>query len=148
MADRTIPPPEQLEGFLGDIEEAVGQLRVVWRWAYPNAYRRPTHGSADVVSGGEAPDVADVVAATERFRVHLRSAGRHVRNCRNEILGALNEVRDAMPLLDTREVTPEVADVRFIPHPADRGDLARAKAAQGRRKKRAEASGDWGEVTG
>lgn len=147
MTDRYLPTFDQLHAQLADIEHACSQVRERWRWAAPDAFRRPKHGSRELVSGGEGPDTADTVADTERFRVLLRHAARECQDARSRVLGAVADLNDALALLEPPPGA-EVADVRLLQHPADRGDLARAKAAQGRREQRAAASGDWSEVTG
>lgn len=91
--------------------------------------------------------VGDQVVATERYRVKLRHAVREVAEARNRLLGALADLRDAAAMLEPRAMAPDPL-ARAIPHPADRGDLARAKAAQERRLARAQRSGDWSEVVG
>ena len=142
-----IPSPEQLDRLLGDIEDDCRKLRDLWRWAHPDAFRRPKHGSRDVVSGGSTSDVADSVVATESFRTKIRHASREMVDARTRIHGAVADLNDALGLLDPPP-GPEVADVRFLPHPADKGDVRRAQQAQSRRNARAAASGDYSEVTG
>lgn len=142
-----IPRPDQIEGYLGDIDHAVSQIRRLWLWAHPDSHRRPQHGSSEVVSGGGRRDLSDTVTATERYRTYLRHAGREVVDARNRLLGAVADLNDALNLLEPPQ-TPEVADVRLYARPEDEGGIRRAREAKGRREERARATGDWSEVTG
>ena len=87
-----------------------------------------------------------IVVATERFRAKLRHAASEVEDAANRIAGAIADLNDASNLLDGGGSSRPYE--RSLPHPADQGDLALARAAQERRKQRAERSGDWSEVTG
>jgi len=144
---REIPNPEQFNALLDDIAHQAFVLRDGFRWAHPDAFRRPKHASAEIVSGGGDHDVSDLVASTDRFRDRLRHACREVLEARNRLNGAVADLNDAMTLLEPPP-SVEVADVRAIPRSADQGDLERARAAQDRRNVRAAATGDYSEVTG
>lgn len=87
------------------------------------------------------------VVATEQFRRFIRHAAREIVDGRNRLLTAVADLNDALGLLEPPP-GPAVADVRFIPHPADAGDVQRAREAQERRRRRAEASRTWREVSG
>lgn len=148
MSDRfPLPSPEQFDRLLGDIEADTERLRDLWRWAAPDAFRRPKHGHGDAVSGGERPDVANQVASTETYRKLLRHASRELVDAQNRVRTAVADLNDALQLLDP-PAGPEVADVRLLPHPADKGDIVRAQKAQARRQARARQTGDWAEVMG
>lgn len=143
-----IPKPDVLDGFLDDVIHSVGQIRELYRWAEPDAFRRPKHGSVELVSGGGAkPDSADLLASTERYRRLIRHSAREVEDARNRLQGAVSDLNDALMLL---EPPPSLdgPDVRFLEHPADSGDVRRAREAQKRRNARARRTGDWSEVTG
>lgn len=142
-----IPTPDQLNRDLADIVASAPRVRDGWRWAHPDAYRRPKHASAEIVSGGSPPELDATVASTAHYRSLLRNAAKAVLSARNDMLRAEACLNDAMALLDPPP-TSEAADVRFLQHPADRGEVERARAAQGRRLARAERTGDWAEVTG
>lgn len=142
-----IPNPDQLGRFLDDIRHHADVIEREYRWLQPDAYRGPKHGESDKVSGGEHRDLAGTVGNTDRFRTHLRHAAREVLDAANRLAGAVADLNDAAKLLNPPP-GPEVADVRLLPRPADRGDVERAREAQARRQVRAVASGDWGEVTG
>jgi len=146
MVDR-IPRPKQLDPYLDDIVHAVGLIRDAYRWAWPDAFRRPKHAAQDAVSGGAPSDVADLVIATSRFRARVAGAAHSVAEARQRLQRAVADLNDAMALLEPPP-TAEVADVRCLPHPADRGDIARAREAQERRRLRAVRTGDWDEVIG
>ncbi|HEV8065629.1 MAG TPA: hypothetical protein VGP46_12380, partial [Acidimicrobiales bacterium] len=137
-----------LEGFLGDIEHSVTLIREAYRWAYPNAYERPSRGHSERTSGGGTSDpVAGQAAASEKFRRKLRHALREVNEARNRLLGGQADLNDALNLLDA-DPLPLDTHERDLVHPANRGDLARAKAAQQRRLARAQSTGDYSEITG
>ena len=148
MAERfPIPTSEQLGRSLVDIEHWCDKVRDLWRWAEPDAYRRPKRGSNELVSGGAAPDLADDVISTERYRVLLRHAAREVLDAGNRIRGAVADLNDALALLEPLP-SAQVSNATLLPRPADRGDLVRAREAQRHRESRARGSGDYGEVTG
>jgi hypothetical protein len=161
-----MPTQGQLDALLDDIEHNAARLRELWRWAAPSIYERPRRRGIDIdLSASKQPQdyqmkprgsgpgsgpgdpVGDIVAATEKFRRLARHAGREIADARNRLGTALADLNDAMRLLDP-PLGPEVADVALLPHPAGKRDLAQSKAAQARRGRRAQASGDYGEVTG
>lgn len=147
MVDGGIPKPDQLEGFLGDIEHAIAVVRDGYRWLYPDSHRKPKHASRELVSGGAEHDVGDIVLATERPRAKIRDAARAVVEARNALGRAVADLNDVMALLDPPP-SIEVSDVRLLQHPAHIGDLERAREAQARRLTRARRTGDYGEGTG
>lgn len=149
----SVPTPAQLKAYLDDIVQVVEQggtngipLLEEYRWLEPNAHIRPKRGTAERSSGGGEHDVSDEVAATAAVRGRIEWAARNVVDARNRLLSAVAALNDAVKLLDP----PPTIDrhERSLPHPADRGDLARARDAKERREKRARLSGDWDEVTG
>ena len=141
----SLPSPDQLQAFLDDIAHQARQLGPEFRWLHPNAHRRPKRGSGER-RGGDGYDVADEVAVTAGYRGRLEWAARNVVDARNRLLTAQAALNDAVAMI---EPAPSVEQLESsLPHPADRGDYARAKAAQERRKARAERTGDWAEVTG
>lgn len=142
-----LPTPDQMASLADDIAYDAGRLTDTWRWALGDAYRRPRHGEGAHVRGGDLEDVAGVVASTERYRSLLRRAAEDVAVARDRLRGALGDLEAAMRLLEPPP-GPEAADVRLLPHPADRGDVRRATEAQARRLERARATGDWSEVQG
>lgn len=91
--------------------------------------------------------VGGVVIATEAFRTKLRHAAREVLDARTRLRGALADLSDATRLIEPKDTTTD-QPTRSLPHPANRGDLDRARKAQDRRQRRAHESGDWSEVTG
>lgn len=141
-----IMTPDQMERHLDEIADQVRMLRDGWRWAHPDAYRRPKHGSAEMVSGGGRRDVADQIVATERYRSHLEVASRDVDNAVGALGHAVATLNDAMRLLEPPP-GPEVADVRQLPRDP-RLSVLRARVAKGRREQRAARTGDYAEVTG
>jgi hypothetical protein len=143
-----LPRPDLLEEFLGDIEHTVSMVREAYRWAYPNAYSRPKRGQTERTSGGGSGDpTGDVVASTERYRVKLRHAVREVQDARNRLMGAQIDLNDALMMLEPEQSVDPVE--RSLEHPANKGDLARARKAQAKRAERAKKT-PWGseEVTG
>lgn len=142
-----LPKPERLKEYLLDIAHAITQIEDGYRWAYPDAHRRPKHASQELVSGGGERDTADLVAETERFRSNVRHAASQVVDARNRLMGAVVDLNAGLALLEPPP-TIEVADVRVIPHPEDAGGVKRAREAQERRHVWAASSGDWSEVTG
>lgn len=143
----TAPRPDQVQALLDDIVHTARGLGATYRWLEPSAHQRPRHGAHERSSGGGTSDIADEVAATSAVRGRIEWAARNVMDARNRLLTAQAALNDASNLLDPREAGPSVEE-RSLPHPADRGDLDRARKAQARRQDRAEASGDWAEVTG
>lgn len=135
-----IPSPEILEGFLGDIEHTTGMVREAYRWAYGNAYSKPKRGQTERTSGGggSSDPTGDVVAATERYRVKLRHAAREIQDARNRLLGAQADLNDALVMLEPPQSVDPVE--RSLEHPANKGDLERARKAKARREERAKTS--------
>lgn len=141
-----IPTPAQLESYLASIQDSIPMVRDGFRWAAPDTHRRPKHGIERVRGGGRS-DVADLVSGTDRYRTYVETASRSVVEADNALHRAIAALNDALALLEPPP-GPEVADARLLEHPADTGDVARARAAQWRREQRARRSGDYSEVTG
>lgn len=142
----SIPTPEKLNAFLDDIVHAAGTIRGHYRTAEPNTFSRPKHGSlAEKLSTGSASDLADLVGMMDRYRRLVRHAAREVVDARNRLYGAVSDLNDALRLLDPPPMPEETVE-RLLPHPADRGDVRRAKEAQKKRLQRAQRTGDWDEV--
>lgn len=162
-----IPTQDQAEVLLDDIQHATTRLRELWRWAAPSIYERPRRRGMDINPhatkqpedyqmkprgagpGSSTSDpVGDIVASTEKFRRLVRHAGREISDARNRVQSAVADLNDAFKLLDDPHPGPEVADVRYLPHPAGDREIKGAKAAQARRGVRARDTGDYSEVTG
>ncbi|HEX7355289.1 MAG TPA: hypothetical protein VF288_10705 [Mycobacteriales bacterium] len=178
MSRPAVPRSAEVQRDAAEIATLSREVVDAWRWAAPDAYRRPSHaeptdastpastvrcaacagsgerdngpcpdcgGDGSLPSGGDP--TGSTVVSTQRYRSLLRDAASDVREAKWRLAHAVQALGDALRLQEPREGI-EVADVRTLPHPADRGDLARAHAAQERRRQRAESSGDWTEVTG
>lgn len=103
---------------------------------------------SDCAGDGSVPvteDVANELVATERYRDLLEKAAKKA----NEAAKAMDAMQDYVARA-LRQLDPpssiEPADVKLRPHPAGVMDRLRAQAAQNRRTRRAEKSGDYSEV--
>lgn len=93
-----------------------------------------------------SPDqVGSLVVATDGVRTKLRHAAREVADAHNRLRGAWADLNDAARMLDPR---PGAVPVASLPDPVLRRELAEARKAQERRRRRAEETGDYSEVTG
>lgn len=142
-----IPTAAQLEAYLASIKDCIPKVRDGFRWAAPDSYRRPKHAAGERVRVHNPADLADLVAGTDRYRSLVESAARGVVAADTALQRAVASLNDALAMLEPPP-GPEVADVRYLPHPAQRAEVARAREAQSRRLRRAARSGDFSEVTG
>lgn len=132
----SVPRPDHLDAFLDDVIHDVEQVRELYRWLQPSAFERPRRGASERTAGGGEHDLSDEVVATERVRVLIRHAVREVMDGRNRLAGAKADLNDAQVRLDPEPTVDR--HERSLPHPADRGDLERARANQQKRLDRAE----------
>jgi len=141
----SLPSPDQLQAFLDDAAHAIKKLGPEFRWLHPNAYSRPKRGTGER-RGGDRYDAANEVAATAGYRGRLEWAARNVVDARNRLFSAVAALNDAVAMIEPPAAVEQLESA--LPHPANRGDIARAKEAQERRRARAVATGRWGEVHG
>ena len=87
------------------------------------------------------------MGSTAAVRSRVESAAKSVYRALADLERAQAALNDAGVLID-RGAGPVAREEHTIPHPANRGDLERAKKAQARRQGRATKSGDWDEVSG
>lgn len=92
--------------------------------------------------------VGSALLATSGHRRHIETAAKSIFQALNYLERAQAALNDASTILDRGNQDAPLREERTLDHPADKGDLNRARSAQGRRAARAETSGDYSEVTG
>lgn len=142
-----IPSHAVIDKVLMDVKRRATHVGLDYRWLHGTAYERPKRGGSDRRSS-DVSDVASVVAGTVPVRRHIEEAAKAIFRALRELERAQAELNDAATLLDRGMTVEPNRDERTLDHPADRGDLARARKAQERRNARAEQSGDYSEVVG
>jgi hypothetical protein len=105
-----------------------------YSYLYPSAFDRARHGGGERVSTGAEPDLSDLmVGNVSAVRRDLEQAARELFEAVRRIEIAQARLNDAASRLDQQMPVEAEQHERAIAHPADRGDVERAKKAQGRR---------------
>jgi hypothetical protein len=134
------PHPDTIAKALHHLGSQSVFLSDEYRWLYPSAHNRTARGSVSrggtTHEDGSPSNVSDLLAATSSNRRDITNAG-------IAILEAVSDIHRAVILLGhVRESIDHTAPVeasvheRAVEHPADRGDVQRARAAQKRRERR------------
>lgn len=142
-----IPSSQTIQKVRTEIERQAASVTSDYRWLAACAFERPRHGESR--AGSDVPDISGVIVATAPVRRSIERAARAVFAALGELERAQAELNDAAATID-RGIPPgpQVADARYLPRTASRLEIARAKAARDRRRRRAEGSGDHSEVVG
>lgn len=136
----TAPHPDVVAKALDHLADRSGPLATEYRWLYPSASTRtnrgPSTGGGNTHEDGSPTNLSDLLASTSFVRGKITSAG----IC---VLEAVNQIHRAMALLDEVKsaidkgapIQPTLHE-RAVEHPADKGDVRRARQAQVRRNER------------
>jgi hypothetical protein len=105
---------------------------------YPSAFGRAQHGGGERVKTSSEPNLGDLmVGGVAAVRRDVEDAASQLFEAYRRVELAQARLNDAASRIDSKAPVTAEQHERAIAHPADRGDVERAKKAQGRRASRA-----------
>jgi hypothetical protein len=131
------PPPDLIERLIADSQAHLRQAATDYAYLYGCAHQRGNSGQGERVSASSTPDLSDLMGGqVGGIRRDLEDCAKALFNQNRQIQIARARLNDAASRIDkAMPIEPEKHE-RAVEHPADKGDVNRAKQAQKRRLQR------------
>lgn len=132
------PSPDVIGRLIEDMRSKLLTVNVDYGFLFSSAWQKSRHGEGGRVATGHDPDLSDLmIGDVDAIRRYVRQSANELFQAYRKVQIAQARLNDVASVLDSRmPVVPEQLQ-EAITHPADRGDVERAKKAQDRRQDRA-----------
>ena len=132
------PKPEVIERLADRAQANLHKAVFDYGYLYPSAFTRSRHGGGERVATSDEPNLSDLmVGDVAAIRRDVESAARELFEAYRRVEIAQARLNDAASRIDSKAPITVDPHERAIAHPADRGDVDRARKAQVRRTGRA-----------
>ncbi len=132
------PKPEIIERLAEMSQANLHKAVFDYGYLFPSAYSRSRRGGGERVANSDEPNLSDLmVGSVAAIRRDIESAAIELYKAFQCVEIAQARLNDAASRMDSRAVIEPEQHERAVSHPADRGDVERAKKAQTRRAGRA-----------